>query len=90
MSGEEVKQEFGLRLGYWFENGIGIHSQIFTQTEDLFALGQTYLATLFIRVRIFKSLEISLGSSIWKDTQESSLGNKDMFYKFMWGIAIPF
>ncbi len=90
MSGERVKQEYGIRLGYWFENGIGLHGQIFAQTNELFASGQTYLATLFIRTRIFKSLEISIGSSIWKDIRLSQLGNKDKFYKFMWGIVVPF
>jgi len=90
MSGEEVKQEFGIRLGYWFENGIGIHGQIFAQTDNLLAAAQTIMATVFIRIRIFKPLEISIGSSIRKDIQESNLGNKDIFYKFMWGIAVPF
>jgi len=90
MSGEEVQQEYGIRLGYWYENRLGIHCQILAQTDDLFASGQTYTATLFIRIRIFKLLEISLGSSIWKDIGESRLGNKDIFYKFMWGIVVPF
>jgi len=90
MSGEKVKQEFGIRLGYWFENGVGIHGQIFAQTDNLLAAAQTYRATLFIHIRIFESLEISLGSSIWKDIRESNLGHKDMFYKFMWGIVVPF
>jgi hypothetical protein len=90
MSGEDVKQEFGIRLGYWFEKGIGIHSQILAQSDGLFARSQTYIATVFLRFQIFKYLEISLGSSIWKDIRESRLGNKDKFYKFMWGIIIPF
>jgi hypothetical protein len=90
MSGEKVKQEYGIRLGYGFENGIGIHGQICAQTDDLFAGGRTYTATLFIRIRIFNPLEISFGSSIWKDILESPLGNKNKFYKFMWGIIVPF
>jgi len=90
LSGEEVKQEYGIRVGYWFENGVSLHSQIFAQTEELFARGQTYMATLFIRIRILNFLEISLGSTIWKDIQESPLLNKDIFYKLMWGIAVPF
>jgi len=85
-----MKQEFGIKLGYWFENGVGIHSQIIAQTDNLLAAAQTYMATMFIRIRIFKPLEISLGSSIWKDIRESNLGNKDIFYKFMWGIVVPF
>ena len=90
MSGKKVKQEYGIRLGYWFENGVGIHGQILAQTDNVLAAGNTYMATVFIRIRILKSLEISLGSSIWKDIRESHLGNKDKFYKFMWGIALPF
>ncbi|MCJ7579557.1 MAG: hypothetical protein MUP98_03370 [Candidatus Aminicenantes bacterium] len=90
MSGEKVKQEYGIRLGYWFENGIGIHGQIFTQTDSVLSSGNTYMASVFIRIKILQFLEVSLGSSIWKDIRESPLGNKDKFYKFMWGIALPF
>ncbi|MFC2160867.1 hypothetical protein ACFLRX_04365 [Acidobacteriota bacterium] len=90
MSGEKVKQEFGINFGYLFDNGIGIHSQIFAQTEGIFAKNQTYRASVFIRFRILKFLELSFGSSVWKDIRESRLGNKDKFYKFMWGIVAPF
>ncbi len=90
MSGKEVQQEYGIRLGYWHENLVGIHCQFLAQADTLFASGQSYMATVFIRIRIFKSLEISIGTSIWKDIQESRLGNKDKFYKFMWGIVFPF
>ncbi len=90
MSGETVVQEYGIRLGYWYENLVGVHGQILAQTDTLFASGQTYMATVFIRFRIFKPLEISLGTYIWKDMKTSSLGNKDKFYKIMWGIVVPF
>lgn len=90
MSGKKVFQEYGIRLGYLYENRVGIHCQILAKTDALFGSGQTYMATVFIRIRIFKPLEISLGTSIWKDMQESRMGNKDKFYKIMWGIVVPF
>ncbi len=90
MSGENVKQEYGIRMGYWFENGLSLHGQILAQTDKMLAAGNTYMATVFMRIRIIKFLELSLGASLWKDTRESLLGNKDKFYKLMWGIVIPF
>ena len=90
MSGEEVFQEYGIRLGCWFKNGVGIHGQILAQTDGVFALVQTYRANLIIRIQILEPLEISIGTSLWKDIRESLLGNKDVFYKFTWGIAVPF
>jgi hypothetical protein len=90
LSGEKVLQEYGIRLGTWIQESFGMSLQIVAQSESFFSLGQTFLADLIIRVRIFDHMELSAGGSIWKDIQESSRGNKQTFFKLHWGIAIPF
>jgi len=90
MSGEKVKQEYGLRIGYVYNEVAGVHIQVFAQSEALFAIGQTYIADIIIRLRVLPFLEFSVGSRLWKDIQESRLGNKDIFHKLMWGLVIPF
>lgn len=90
MSGDKVKQEYGLRIGYWFQDAVGVSIQVFAQSEAFFSVGQTYIADIFIRFRIFPFFEFSIGSCHWCDIQESRLGNKDIFHKIMWGLVIPF
>ncbi|MGD2295609.1 MAG: hypothetical protein PVF22_07210 [Candidatus Aminicenantes bacterium] len=90
LTGEKVRQEYGFRLGYWYQDTLGIHLQIFVQSDSFFAGGQTTTADLIIRIRVFKFLELSLGSRVWKDIQESPLGNKEKYYKLMWGLVVPF
>lgn len=90
LSGEDLIQEYGLRVGAWFDEKFGISFQIMGQSEALFSLGQAYLADLIFRIKLIDYLELSIGGSIWKDIQESRLGNKQTFYKLHWGIAIPF
>jgi hypothetical protein len=60
------------------------------QTEKIFSLGQSFLADIIFRIRIFDSLELSLGGGIWQDIQASRLGNKQKYHKFVWGLAVPF
>lgn len=90
LSGETLLQEYGIRIGAWFEESVGMSLQILAQSESLFSLGQAFLAEMIIRVKIVGHLELSAGGSIWKDIQESAKGNKQTFYKLQWGIAIPF
>lgn len=90
LSGEKLLQEYGIRIGVWIKERVGISCQIIGQSESFFSLGQSFLGDLIIRIKIFENLELSLGGSIWKDIQESSLGNKLTFTKLHWGIAIPF
>lgn len=90
MSGEKLLQEYGIRIGAWIQDSIGISCQIIGQSESFFSLGQTFLADLIFRIRLLDYLELSFGGSIWKDIQESRLGNKKTFTKLYWGIAIPF
>lgn len=90
LSGEKLRQEYGLRIGWWLHKQIGFHFQITSQTKVLFSLGEAFYADLIIRVRLLEYLELSLGTSLWKDIQESRWGNQKKFYKFIWGIAVPF
>ncbi len=90
LSGNRLRQEFGLRIGAWHENTLGLHFQIIFQTEKLFSLGQALLGDLIVRIKMSDWLELSLGGSLWKDIGLSQLGNHQKFYKVIWGIAIPF
>ncbi len=90
LSGDELLQEYGIRMGAWFEETFGLSLQIVGQSAALFSLGQTFLADLILRVKIVDYLELSIGASIWKDIQESRLGNKKTFQKVYWGLAFPF
>ena len=90
LSGDELLQEYGIRIGAWFDETFGLSLQIVGQSESLFSLGQAFLADLIFRVRLLNYLELSIGASIWKDIQESRLGKKQTFHKIHWGLAIPF
>lgn len=90
LSGEKLLQEYGIRIGALIQDRIGLSCQIIGQSESLFSLGQSFLADLIIRIKLADCLELSFGGSIWKDIQESRLGNKQTFTKLHWGIAIPF
>ncbi len=90
LSGDELVQEYGIRMGAWFDETFGLSLQIIGQSESLFSLGQAFLADLIFRVRILNYLEVSIGASVWKDIEESPLGNKKTFHKIQWGLAIPF
>ncbi len=90
LSGEKLLQEYGIRIGAWIQESFGMSLQIVAQSESFFSLGQTFLADLIFRVKLLDYLELSFGGSIWKDIQESRLGNKQTFFKLHWGIAIPF
>ena len=90
LSGEKLFQEYGIRIGAWIQESFGISLQVMAQSESFFSLGQTFLADLILRIRVLDYVELSCGSGIWKDIQESRLGNKQTFFKLHWGIAIPF
>ncbi|MFC2157477.1 hypothetical protein ACFLT9_06535 [Acidobacteriota bacterium] len=89
-SGEILKQEYGVRVGFWIQDQVGVHFQMLNQMEDLFSVGQSFLADLIIRVKVAEFLELSLGARMWKDYTESRLGQKLTYYKLLWGVVIPF
>jgi hypothetical protein len=90
LSGDNLFQEYGIRIGAWIQESFRISLQVMAQSESFFSLGQAFLADLIFRIRLLEHVELSIGGSIWKDIQESRLGNKQTFFKLHWGIAIPF
>lgn len=90
LSGDELIQEYGIRMGLWLENKLGISAQFISQSEALFSLGQALMGDVILRLKLLHNLEISLGGSFWTDIQESRLGNRKTFYKLFWGLAVPF
>lgn len=89
-SGNKLRQEFGLRIGIWSPEGLSLSLQMFFQTEKTFSLGQAFHADIILRFQLLQWLELSLGGGIWQDIQTSRLGNKQSYYKFIWGLAVPF
>jgi hypothetical protein len=89
-SGDELRQEFGIRVGTWVEKRATVSFQWIAQSNGRFSYAQAYLVDLIVRIRLLNYLELSLGSRVWKDIQESPAGNKQSFYQIMWGIAVPF
>jgi len=90
LSGKDLRQEFGIRIGTWLEDRIGLHFQLKSQADRLLSFGQAFLADLIIRVKLSAWLELSTGGGYWQDMKTSPLGNRKKFYKLTWGIAIPF
>ena len=90
LSGDHNSQEYGLRIGAWFKEKVGLHFQIFTQADKRLSLGDTLLADLIIRLKLSNWFELSLGGGIWLDLKTSPAGNKNSFHKLFWGLAIPF
>jgi hypothetical protein len=90
LSGDKLFQEYGIRIGAWIQDSFGISLQVMAQSDAFFSFGQTFMADLMFRIKLLDFIELSIGGSIWKDIQESLLGNKQTFAKLNWGIAIPF
>jgi len=90
LSGDKLIQEYGIKIGMWLDERLGISAQFIGQSEALFSLGQAFLGDVIIRIELIDNLEFSMGGSFWMDIQESRLGNKKTFYKLFWGLALPF
>ena len=90
LSGDRLRQEFGIRVGTWIGKSTSISFQWLAQSQARFSYAQTYRADLIIRIKVLEYLELSLGSRFWKDIQESPKENKKQFYSVFWGIVIPF
>jgi len=89
-SGEELRQEYGIRLGAVPLPGTTVSFQIIAQSDTIFALGQSYLADLIFRFQATGFLELSAGLRSWKDIGESRLGQSRHYYQLEWGIAVVF
>jgi hypothetical protein len=90
LSGETLKQEYGLRAGVWTDEGLSAHLQAFFQTDKVFSLGQAFFGELLLRMRAAKWLELTLGGSLWTDIGTSVSGAKKSYAKLIWGISFPF
>jgi len=90
LSGEILKQEFGLRFGAVIRSALSVHIQIFTQTDTLFNIGQAWIGDAIVRFALAPWLELSAGFGFWKDILESPAGTRQSFHKLHWGIAVPF
>jgi len=89
-SGEKLKQELGLRVGAAFGEAASLSFQVISQSSRVFGRSEVWLADLVFRVRVAAWLEATLGGGIWSDILTSPLGNKQTFYKVLWGMAVPF
>ena len=90
LSGNRLLQEYGLRLGAWSDRRVGVHLQVLFQTSRAFSHGQALLGDLIIRLKLAEWCELSAGGGLWQDLETTRLGNKQTFYKVLWGIAVPF
>ena len=89
-SGEKLKQEYGLRFGALLRSNITLNVQFIAQSEAYFSIGQAFLGDIILRYYLDDLIHLSLGFSFWQDIQATRWGNKQHFYKVMWGLAIPF
>ncbi len=90
LSGSKIKQEYGLRLGGLVGDRASLSFQLIIQSDSFFSTGQMVLADLIFRLRLAEWIELSAGSSWWKDRETSVAGRKQSFHKLMWGAAILF
>jgi hypothetical protein len=90
LSGRKLKQEYGLRLGALVGEQASLSFQLIVQSDSVFSWGQMLLADLIFRFRLTEWLEVSAGSSWWKDREMSVAGRKQSFHKLIWGAAILF
>ena len=90
LSGDELEQESGLRVGARFSPAVSLSFQGLIQSSAVFDLAQAWTADLILRFRLTDWLEATLGGGIWQDWGADPAGGKQTFTKLMWGIAVPF
>ncbi len=90
LSGDELKQESGLRVGARFSPVVTLSFQGLIQSSAVFDRAQAWLADVILRFRLTDWLEATLGGRIWQDWGRDPAGGKQTFTKLMWGIAVPF
>lgn len=89
-TGENLKQELGLRVGAALGEAASLSLQLLGQSSRFFGRNEVWLGDLVFRIRLAGWLEATMGAGIWSDILTSPLGNKQAFYKLIWGIAVPF
>jgi hypothetical protein len=90
LSGEKLKQEYGLRIGAQLGPAATLSFQTVIQSSAVLGRAEAWLADLILRFRLTGWLEGTLGAGIWKDWGPSPAGQKKTFTKLVWGIAVPF
>jgi hypothetical protein len=90
LSGEEIRQESGLRVGARFGPAVTLSFQGLIQSSAVFDLAQAWLADLILRFRLTDWLEATVGGGIWRDWGADAAGRKQTYSKLIWGIAVPF
>jgi len=90
LSGEKLGQELGLKVGASLGQAASVSFQVTFHSSRVFGRNETWLADLVFRVRLSGWLEATMGGGVWSDLLRSPLGNKQTFYKLIWGFAIPF
>jgi hypothetical protein len=90
LSGEKLAQEFGLRVGAAFGRAASVSIQVMGQSSNVFGRSEAWLGDLMFRARLAQWLEVTLGGGFWSDLVISPFGNKQTYYKLIWGIAVPF
>jgi hypothetical protein len=90
LSGEKLKQEYGLRVGARIGPAATLSLQAVIQSGAVLGRAEAWLADLIIRFRLTGWLEGTVGGGIWADWGPSPAGQKKTFTKLIWGIAVPF
>jgi hypothetical protein len=90
LSGEKLKQEYGLRVGARLSPAATLSLQAVIQSGAVLGRAEAWLADLIIRFRLTGWLEGTVGGGIWADWGPSPAGQKKTFTKLIWGIAVPF
>jgi len=90
LSGDKLKQEMGIRAAAWIRDAATVSVQLVSRTPELFTVGPSFLLDVILRVRLADWLDFSCGGGLWQDREESPLGRKLKYHRYLWGIAIPF
>lgn len=90
LSGAKIKQEMGLRLAAWVRDRATLSVQVASRASEFLTVGPSFVLDVLLRVPVTNWLELSCGGGLWQDREESALGRKLKYHKYLWGIAIPF
>jgi len=90
LTGDEISQESGVRLGARFGPSVTLSAQALVQSSAVFNLAQAWLAEVIVRFRLTGWLEATVGGTVWQDWGEDTAGVKQTFSRLSWGLAVPF
>jgi hypothetical protein len=90
LSGDELKQESGLRVGARLGPAATLSFQALIQSSAIFDRAQAWTADVILRIRVTAWLEATIGGGLWQDWGTNAAGQKKTYSKIIWGIAVPF